>query len=501
MRFLPLSAALPALLVGPAWAAKWDIVPTLLAEETFTDNVALAPAAFKRSDWVTQLTPGVSINATGARLRFNATYGAQGVYRAQEGGSAVTHQLNASGNAELMRQFLFVDARAAVAQQNVSLLGPQADSNVNITGNRATVRSFLVSPYVRHNFGNDAEGEARLTYSTVSSDAATGLSDSAASRVDMRLASGPAYKLTTWNIAYSRENIDQTRSQEIATEQISANARRLITPTVGLLVNVGYEDNDFLTAGPTPRGKSWSTGLEWTPTPRTRLAATTGRRYFGPTRSLNFNHRTRLTVWSANYSEEITTTRSQVLAPSSADTAGFLDTLFLSRVPDPAARQQAVQAFIAQTGLPPSLGVPLNFFTSQIFRVKHFQASAGIQGVRHTVLGNVFSQNRESQSAGVAVEGEDFIASSTVRQTGTSLVWNWRLTARSASNLSAGYTRNEFPGLGREDNTTYIRLGLTHHFEPKISGTLNYRRLQNKSSQGEAEYTENAVSVQLQVRF
>ncbi len=45
MRFLSLSAALPALLACPAWAAKWDIVPTLSVVETYTDNVSLTPDA------------------------------------------------------------------------------------------------------------------------------------------------------------------------------------------------------------------------------------------------------------------------------------------------------------------------------------------------------------------------------------------------------------------------------------------------------------------------
>lgn len=500
--FLSLSATLPALLAGPSWAAKWDIVPTLFVEETYTDNVGLAPSGLKRSDWVTEVTPGVSVSATGARLRFNATYAAQGLYRAREESRELNHQLNASGNAELVRQLLFLDTRAAVAQQNISLLGPQAVSNVNTTGNRTTVRTFLVSPYLRHDFGPVAQGEARLTYSTVNTDATTSLSNSQANRIDMRLASGPAYKLTTWNLAYSRDHIDSTGPQDTTTEKITAGARRLITPTVGLLANVGYENNDFLTVGPAPKGVSWSAGLEWTPTPRTHLAATTGRRFFGATRSLDFSHRTRLTVWSVNYSEDITTTRSQLLVPVTVDTAGFLDTLFLSGIPDPAARQRAVQAFIAQTGLPPSLIVPLDFFTSQNFLVKRWAGSVGIQGVRNTVLANVFTETRVSEATGLALAGAgDFASSANVKQTGASLLWNWRFAARAASNLSVGYTRNEFPGIGREDNLKFIRLSLTRQFQPRLSGSLNYRRLQNDSDQSGAGHTENAVSAALNMSF
>src|SRR5262245_18512900 len=72
VRCLPLSSAI--LVHHPAVAAKWDIVPTLAFEETYTDNVALSPDATKRSDWVTVVTPGIFINADGARLKFNLNY-------------------------------------------------------------------------------------------------------------------------------------------------------------------------------------------------------------------------------------------------------------------------------------------------------------------------------------------------------------------------------------------------------------------------------------------
>lgn len=479
---------------------SWEIVPTLSVEETYTDNVRLRPAGSERGDWVTQVRPGVSVIGNGARARFTATYAAGILYRANEETREIHHFLDAKGDAELVRQLLYIDARASVSQQNISLLGPQADSNVNATGNRTTVRTFLVSPYLRRDFGSDAQGELRLTYSSVDTSAVTSSADSDSNRIDMRLASGPAFKLLTWNVAYSNERVKYASGQDIDTERIAAGARRLITPNLGLTANVGYEDNNYITTGPALDGAFWSVGPEWTPTPRTRLAATAGRRFDQPNYSLDFSHRTRLTTWRVNYSEDVTTQRQQLLIPTNVDTAGYLDTLFLSRIPDPAARQQAVQAFITQTGLPPSLIVPLNFFTSTPFVLKRWQASFGIQGVRNTVLTNLFVETREATAGGQPGAG-DFAASPDAKQTGASLVWNLRLTANAASNVSVGYTRNEFPGLSREDDLKFIRLSLTRQFQPKVSGSLTYRRLENDSNQPGAGYTENAVSASLSMRF
>jgi uncharacterized protein (PEP-CTERM system associated) len=500
MRLLSLSAALPALLSCPAWAARWDIVPTLSVGETYTDNLSLAPDGLKWSDWVTQVNPGISIAATGARLRFNATYTPEVIYyaRAQKN-NHLFQRGNAVGNAELAKQLLFVDAGTFVSQQNVSLRGPLTLSNINTTGNLATVRTFFVSPYLRRDFGSDVQGEARFTYSAWNSDNTTAVSDSTANLINLQLASGPAYKLLTWNLSYAREAVHYKNQQDTNAEVILANARRLITPTVGLLAQAGYEDYKSGVVGPASQGPRWSAGFDWTPTPRTRLAATAGERFFGHTYYLDFRHRTRLTAWSTGYSENVTSTRAESFAPIATSTASYLDPLFQSSISDPEARQKAVDELIAQRGLPPRLGAPVNFFSGQLFLVKRWQASAGILGVRNVLIANVFMETRDAL-AGSVVTG-DFAASNTIRQTGTGLLWNWRVTAQNAWTLSVNYTRNEFPGIARVDDLTQVRMGLTRQFHPRLSGSLNYRRQQNDSNQSASSYTENAVLATLRMRF
>ena len=95
----------------------------------------------------------------------------------------------------------------------------------------------------------------------------------------------------------------------------------------------------------------------------------------------------------------------------------------------------------------------------------------------------------------------DFAASNTVIQTGTSLLWNWRITAQNAWNLGGAYGRNEFPGSSRIDNLTFLGMGLTQQFQPRLYGSLNYRRQQNDSNQSGFSYTENAVFATLRMRF
>ena len=81
------------------------------------------------------------------------------------------------------------------------------------------------------------------------------------------------------------------------------------------------------------------------------------------------------------------------------------------------------------------------------------------------------------------------------------MLWNLRVTAQNLWNLRAGYTRNEFPGTGQIDNIAYVVMGLNRQFQPRLSGSLDYRRQQNDSNFVGSEYTENAVFATIQMRF
>jgi len=469
-----------------------------MVRETYTDNVFLAPDALKQSDWVTQVIPGISVATTGPRLRFNINYAPEITYYARDSqDDQVFNRGDASAVAVLAEELLFLDAGGRVDQYNVSAQGPITTSNVNATGNRATVASYYASPYLRRTFGSQVQAEAKYTYSVVNTDDNPLLSDSVANRINLRLASGPAYKLLSWDIAYTRENIRYDTGQDTDTEVTSANARRLITSTVGLLAQAGYDYYSAGNLGSASEGASWSAGLDWTPSPRTRLAATAGQRFYGNDYFLDFRHRTRLTTWSAGYNQSVTTSRSDFFLPATTSTTGYLDTLYSSRFPDPVARQKAVDDFIARTGLPPSLSSPINFFTTQLFLAKRWQASTGFQGVRNVLLANVFHETREG------LEGDLVLptAPNATKQTGTSLIWNLRMSSRNSLNLYGAYNRVETTSTGQVDHPAYVGLIFTRQIQRRITGTLGYRRQQKDSSISSSSYTENAGFASLEMRF
>src|SRR5579862_8959400 len=152
----------------PARAGDWLITPRLEDQEIFTDNVFATPTD-RRSDLITALSPGLSIEGASPRLTGKLDYSPT-LYRyaLTPSQDAVGHNLYASGTATLVPDLLFFDAHAYAALQpvtpalttDVSSLVPTsgvsatAPANVfaptTIPKNQLTqVTTFIASPYVQ----------------------------------------------------------------------------------------------------------------------------------------------------------------------------------------------------------------------------------------------------------------------------------------------------------------------------------------------------------------
>jgi uncharacterized protein (PEP-CTERM system associated) len=503
-----LDTAIVAARPGSGVSQGWQVHPSLSVSEHFTDNVFLESAGAQRAEWTTRVNPAIRVLGNSAQLRFNATYAPELLVRANQGTTDLFHVLNATGQVEILPRSFYVDVRASVSQQNVSVLGPQAESNINTTTNRTSVRTYGISPYIRHEFGADAIGLIRFTNDAVRLGNAgaggsntTGFSSSSSNRIDATLTNGAAYKVTTWNVVLSKSNVDYLQSGQTVDSRIgSATVGRLIMPEIRLIGTAGYEDSGYpVTNGQRLEGAFWSVGPEWTPSPRTRFRATFGRRYFGPQRELHFEHRSSRSVWGLDYSDNVTTMRNNLTLRVPSAQALLADTV-LQRDPqfqDPVLRQAEVQKQIAATP-GASLTEPLNFLTDSLFLERRLQGTFGIQGIKNKLVTGLFASNRMALTNSTGL-GADFLASQTVKQIGASLSWSLRVTETLSSNLNLALTRSSFSGLSRTDRLTSLRWSLTKQFGPRVTGSFGLSRLQNVSTV--TDYLENSASIALGVRY
>lgn len=499
-------SASAALLASPCSdAASWKIVPSLNLSESYTDNVNLASSGNKKDDFITQVNPGISISGTGSRLKARLNYTMQNLARSRGGNSIDTnHRLNADANAELIDHLFFLDGKAAISQQNISSFGPQPTDNLNNAGNRTSVTTYSISPYLRHNFGAVATSELRYTHDDVGARAG-GFSDSKADSISFNLNSGAAFKNVGWGLRYNKQSTDYSNNPGVETETYSGDLRFMISPKLSLTATGGNEKNNYLSTGVNPEGSFWTAGFAWTPMPRTSLAASAGERFFGKTHTVAASHRSRNTVWNLNYSESVTSARSQFLIPATLNTADYLDQLWSSSITDPLLRQQAVANFIGITGLPDSLSNNINYLTNRYFLQKQLQASVAIKSAKSTLLLGAFRTLRDAQTA-QAMDSQLFAPANLAQNDNTKGIggnaqWVWRITSRTNINVSAGYTENHSISTGIKDKNRNMGIGMSRQIQPKLNGAINYRHNGRDSNQAGGNYRENAISASLNMTF
>jgi len=490
-------------------AAEWDIRPRLSISETYTDNVRLGGiggfggfggSGTSRSDFITQINPGVNLTGNGRRFNANANYTLNSLFFANSGRTLIRQQLNSNGTAEILRDLLFIDGRAAISQQNAFLFGSQAPDNANLSGNLRDVRTWSISPYMRHRFKNLASGEVRYARSGVSSNARRFFNNSSDAFI-ASLNSGSAFRTLGWGLNYTHTEISRERAGidlgKIELERTTGTLRYAVTSQFSLIGTGGYERNSFISIRGKPSSHFWTAGFSWTPTRRTSLSASAGERFFGRTFFGSFEHRTRRTLWNASYVEDITTFGQQSLLGGAILNAGFLGQL-------PGLDGTS----ILNQGLPLILSDPNNFLTNRLFLLKRFQASLAINGRKNTVVFRVFNMTRKSFSPDQ--EDADLIGlpnallTRDTRQTGGNVLWNHRLGPRTNVNVNFGYTQFEFNATGQTNDNIIATLGVNKQLSERVSASLLYRhqrRLTGNANNFSNNFSANAITATLNMNF
>ena len=486
-------------------AAEWRFTPSVSVSETYSDNVFLATSGQERSDFVTQVAPGFSVTANGPRLKLKANYALQGTtYVHNSSSSGFSNILDGTLNAELIRELFFVDARASIGQQNISAFGAQSTNNTNINNNRADVRTYSISPYLRHNFGNKAFSELRYAHESVGTSSDL-LAVTNTDRLSATLNSGEAFQKFSWGLRATAQKNHYKNRPDVDQDSYSGSVRYFLTPHFSVTGTAGYEKDTYVSIADKPSGAFYTGGFVWKPTSRTEISASAGHRYFGPTYTLLLNHRARNAVFNVNYTEDITTSQQQFSAQPQISTAAFLDQLYSAQIPDPVARQQVIDALIRQTGLASTITNPLNSLTNTYFLQKSLQASVAVNGVRNTVVFNAFDTRRTAQSpqqATTIVTNSPFAAlNDSNKQLGASALWNTQLSPRTNGVANLTVTRTTSLSTARVDNYKTLRLALSQKFQKKMTGTVELRRSQQNSDVLGGDIRENAISASLLMQF
>lgn len=494
----------------PAFAVDWGIEPSVGASTRYTDNIGQR-ATSPEDALILSVTPRVLLRAEGSRrVQARLQYGVTGVTRFSDDTTQdVYHRLNAIGRAELIEDFLFIDGTARVSQELLSLLGSPAEAEVN-DSNRANVGTYSISPYVQKRLGTFAEAQARYTASGSVFESNT-VADSAANAIALGLTSGTRFNDVSWGLDYSIRKAEYRNANnaiynvDTTFERASATAGYALTRKLRVFGTVGQDSNDYLSTTDTS-GSFYNVGLGWAPTRRTTLEATVGERYFGNTYSFSGSHRTRMSRWSARYSEDISDITQQFLRQSSR-VFWLCDGKLIEAATPPGGSEcsgpisagQLAESF-SDFGVPTADLVAaglLNIASANgIFVIKSLTAGVswdvgrlefGLSGQDTRRLYQLFN-GAEDHVQGVTGAVSYRVSSRTTASTSVSLT-----RRRVDSALAEGPTR--------EDDILNVSLGINHRFAEKLNGALVFRHTQRDSNAATSEYEENRLTASVNMRF
>lgn len=166
--------------IGAAAAAgnPWTFIPSLGAEEFFTDNVLQTPTD-RRWDLVTVVTPGITLNGNAPNAQVNFNYSPQFRLDARTPSqNGVLQQLSGTGLFTIVQDEFYVDTRVFAGGTPLTSgfggLGTNVNPNLGMGGvtgaattglsrqNTAQTFSASITPYWLHRFGDF--GTAKVGY-------------------------------------------------------------------------------------------------------------------------------------------------------------------------------------------------------------------------------------------------------------------------------------------------------------------------------------------------
>lgn len=515
---LPASAALAAVIGGlTAFSAgaqtevaggarpAWVITPSLSGSVTLTDN-ARPGLGEKQGDWITSVTPAVRIDGKGGRVSGHFDFAwQQNVYARDSRYDNDQKRLAANGKAELIDEWLFLDAAASISQGATSVFAAQAVGNELASANRSETRSYQWSPYLQGRLLGQLAYELR--YRNTQTNANTGVYASGSGietdAWSAQLAGGTPLALLGWSLS-AEDQRTRVQGRDFESDRLFGRLEYRYDPQLKFHLGAGRESDNFSNFD-LRRRTATSYGFDWAPTERSLLKFSKDQRSFGSGHLFSFEHRTALTAWKLLDSRTVVVPAQQF---TTAPVATAYDLFYNLLGNDPTLRNDPIARALATAQLLQGLGIPAdqliyaNIAATQPFVQRQQQASVSLIGANNTVTLTAQRSSNTRLGTALGLPGEDFLNNQNIRQTGWSASWAHRLTPHSSLTLNALSSRNRGDTTATESQLRSLNLLYTTKLGARTTASLGLRRNAfDGSGTATADYTEHAVVGTLSASF
>ena len=294
-------------------ASRISIVPRVSVAETFTNNVLLDNNS-KRSELITQISPGIRISSSGGRIQGSVDYSlTELLYANNTTGRQSQNNLNAAGTIKLVDNWASVDFSGTIGQQSISAFGTPSSGGVLAGGNSTETSVFRLSPYLRGRLADVADYDARYSI-TRSSSAATAVADVNQRDASLLLTGGQARFGLSWGVDAAHQAVSYSAGRSTNSSVLNARLQYALNERWGAYTRVTHESNDFAIANGeqgdfVALGASWTpnpdlrvnldrdnrgftgVGINWAPSNRTSVSITRDGRLYGATHSIALAYR------------------------------------------------------------------------------------------------------------------------------------------------------------------------------------------------------------------
>lgn len=473
---------LTAVAASNASAEVWRFTPRLTVEQAYNDNIDLEPKGQEQSDFVTSISPGLSVRGTGRKLSLNFDYDPEQVFFWKDSSeSDLRQRFRGFANAELIEQLLFFEASGSVNQQFTDNTGAIGGTTLTTSDNLETVQTYSAGPILRNHFGTFADTELRYTYSAflIGGD---DVADTTQNEVGFLARSGRDFTRVAWTLTANASEAERdggtgTFSGTDTERQLARfDTQYAINSSFSLLAGVGYEKIEDPTLTDPPDDPIWDVGFLFRPNSLSTMRFTAGERFGGANYNAAVDYQySPLTRFRASYVQAINT--SQGLGVQGLSTLGL---------------GQSGTLINTQTGQPFLPGDPRFGVSSAAFRQDRFSAGVEHTSLRNRYSLNVFDEKREF----------DTTINDNTHSRGIILGFNRSMTPLISLNLGASYSRSEFENQSdREDDFLSGSAGLSYQLSDTAQARFTYRHTERTSSAPNSDIIENFVAVTLLKEF
>ena len=491
-------------------AATWKFTPGISLTETYYDNITLS-ATSKNKELVSQLTPTMSLAATGKRLELSSRYSLGYInYWGSEFSDRYTNQGSLSGNLELIKNHLFVKTSANVSEQSIDPTKVSAVNAQTVTDNRTKTRSLMINPVLRNRFGRYAESLLSYSYSRIAHSSSQ-INSSYNNSVNYSLSSGKWFKRLSWLGNASIRNGQQNNANNYKADgrMDYVTSKRWKIFAVGLAQKnnfINNRTNNNLTSNTGRYFIKSEAGVVWTasrkvlvevgggavfnasalsqknieidqltwraklvlnPTSRTSFELGREQASFGRKVYATFDHYTRRTTWASTYSETLATPQQ--------------------------ARNLSISNNVAAVG---NLGNTNSFseldrqVTNDVILRKRLEFDGSIRRRKVNLKGSAFYEKGEYQTS-----------SQKDKRYGANGGLSINLTRKLSGSANSSLQRYNFIAHNRIDNIYSISTALTRLLGKKANMSLTYIWQKRSTSSGVVNYTSNQILAKVGMTF